>query len=347
MICLSLFTLLMIWLYWDLRRYRQKVLFAYLDPRNLPANFPKRSEFSYFVRSVCLVSSWMLLVLSFMQPTITKKEPIETKANVGERPKVDEIAFILDVSASMLAKDSSIGSSRFDRAKEMIQATIENLGGINISLMGFAGNAKVLVPDTLDYLFFRILLEATEINETQSAGTDLLTMVDTIKAKYAASPYHKSVLLVLLTDGEDTGFLDLDENSRQQAESTLLDHVSQTASQELVWNIVGLGNSAGSVIPNLTFQGRPVVSKCASKLLEKMAKAGRGHYFSELDVPLSAIEDNILAEVAVNKGEGVGALAEAENKESESSQMRLLLLASFLLLLAAMTLPEYDREHLP
>jgi len=344
MILLVLFAFVIILLYWLLQSYRRRILSEYLKIDNLPPNFPKRSWFSYFVRTVCLVSSWVLLSMSFMQPTVTLEHSESKPPAGGERPKVDEIAFILDVSASMTAKDSSVGTSRFVRAKELIEATIENLGGINISLMAFAGNSRILVPDTLDYLFFRILLDSTEINETQSSGTDLLSMVDAIQAKYAGSSYHKSVLLVLLTDGEDTGFLDLDDNARRQAEKTLLNHIAETASLQLTWNIVGLGSPAGTVVPNMTYQGKPVISKSNSELLEKMAKVGGGHYFRELDVPFSEIEDNILAEVAVGKGDELAPLQVQESTETISGDMRLLLCASFLLLLAGVCLPEYERR---
>ncbi len=342
---------LMAFAYWRLAIYKKGVVSEYLQRANFPNSVAKRSYFAFFVRTVCLVSAWILLSICLVKIADTKSHQNAPQiASVVQTqtllPKIDEVAFVLDLSASMGAKDTSNGASRLDRAKEIISAMIENLGGINASLIGFAGNCQTVVPDTLDYLYFRILMDSSGINDTGEAGTNLLAMVDTIQQKYVNGPYRKSVRIILLTDGEDTGFLDMSDAAKAKAENVLIQHLGGTVSDTLDWEIIGLGTVNGAEVPGVIFESKPVVSYMRQALLQKMAKAGGGHFYAEKDATLTEICDDILADVA-----GAGFARQGQNETPSSiyalhatTEVLMLLYLAITLLFASLVLPQNERK---
>ncbi len=339
--------------YYRLAMYKKSKTQEYVLEKNFPRSVPQRSYFSFLIRSLCLVAAWVLLTIAvarlYEKPDAVQKGPqLQSKMLQGKEflPKIDEVAFVLDVSSSMNAKDSSGGIARLIKAKEIISTMMEDLGGINASLIGFAGNTQTIVPGTLDYLYFRILLDAVGVNETAQAGTNLLAMVDAIKAKYVDSPYRKSVLVVLLTDGEDTGFLAMDDSAKKQAEIALLDLVSATVSDELRWEVVGLGSRAGAEVPGVMYESRPVISQMRQDLLQSMAQAARGHFYGEIDVPVTEICDDLLADIAgSNQAYAAGAdRAVSSYAPATGNDILFLLAISGLLLFAAVTLPQYQKK---
>jgi Ca-activated chloride channel family protein len=80
-----------------------------------------------------------------------------------------DVVFILDVSKSMLAED--LIPSRLERAKLSILDCVEKLRGDRVGLIVFAGNALVKCPLTLDYGFFRMMLEDISTDSVTRGGT--------------------------------------------------------------------------------------------------------------------------------------------------------------------------------
>lgn len=338
------FACIMACLFYLLARYKQKRFATYMLLQNVPQSIAERSYVTFGVRCICLISAWILLALCYYTPLEQKAPtPLPSPGPQAQLPKVDEIAFVLDVSASMGAKDTSVGTSRMGRAKEMIETMIEDLGGINISLLAFAGDAREIVPDTLDYLYFRILLESVVINETGVGGTNLLAMCDAVKAKYVDTPYNKSVRVVLLTDGEDTGFLDLASQAKEQAENVLLEHIAHTVSDRLEWEVIGLGSTEGAQVPGITFEAKPVISHMQRSLLQQLARKGHGHFYAESDLPLPQICDNIIADVAGGRSQSVQATGNIQASRLAVGSW-LLLAAAALLILASIALPEHKKR---
>ncbi len=336
------------YLYFCLARYKKRTTEQYLREANMPSSMPKRSYFAFFIKSICIVAAWVMLAICIMQPGVEQKtgwvHP-EQFSGPEHLPKVDEVAFILDVSASMRAKDASDGGSRIARAKEIIESLVESLGGINVSLMAFAGDAITVVPDTLDYLYFRILMQAEGINDTNQAGTNLLAMVDAIQTKYVDSPYRKSVRLVLLTDGEDTGYLALSDSAKKEAEQVLVERIAKTASDRLKWDVVGLGTEVGAEVPQVVFEGKSVTSHMQRALLERIAQAGKGHFYAESDIPITEISDDLLASQA-------GPRVSSEQEERSASvlaprssfEVLCLIAVAAILIFASITLPQYEKK---
>ena len=337
--------------YYRLAKYKKHKTALYISKQNIYSGIAQRSYFSFFVRVICLVAAWVLLAicltkLDSLPATVSSASSQNKQQMQSELPKIDELAFVLDLSASMNVKDTSDSEARLTKAKEIISALIEDLGGINASLIGFTANCQTVVPDTLDYLYFRILMDSTGVNDTGEAGTNLLAMVDAIKAKYVNGPYRKSVRVVLLTDGEDTGFLGMSDSSREQAERVLLDHVAATVSDTLQWEVIGLGSDTGAQVPDVTFESKPVVSSMKRALLEAIAKVGNGHFYAEVDVPVTQICDDLLADVAgtATSQSGNSSSAISSYAPRITFEFVLLLASAALLLFASIVLPQHEKR---
>lgn len=80
-----------------------------------------------------------------------------------------DVVFLLDVSKSMLAED--LAPSRLERAKLAIQDCVEKLEGDRVGLVVFAGTSQVKCPLTLDYGFFRLMLEDVDTDSIAKGGT--------------------------------------------------------------------------------------------------------------------------------------------------------------------------------
>ena len=129
-----------------------------------------------------------------------------TRPGWNMKPKTIErtgrdVVFILDVSKSMLADD--LKPNRLEHAKLAIRDCIERLEGDRVALVAFAGTAAVKCPLTLDYGFFRMMLEDISINSIARGGTmigdavwkTLDEVFDDLEKKYKD--------IILITDGED------------------------------------------------------------------------------------------------------------------------------------------------
>ena len=80
-----------------------------------------------------------------------------------------DVIFLLDVSKSMLAED--LAPSRLERAKLAIVDCVEKLDGDRVGLVVFAGSSQVKCPLTLDYGFFRLMLEDVDTESITKGGT--------------------------------------------------------------------------------------------------------------------------------------------------------------------------------
>ncbi len=137
-----------------------------------------------------------LIVLALTRPGWNMKpKTIERKGR--------DVVFILDVSKSMLADD--LKPNRLEHAKLAIRDCIERLEGDRVALVAFAGAAAVKCPLTLDYGFFRMMLEDISIHSIDRGGTmigdavwkTLDEVFDDLEKKYKD--------IILITDGEDHG----------------------------------------------------------------------------------------------------------------------------------------------
>lgn len=311
------------WLYWLLARYIKKKRARSITSTLIPEQLFLRSWPAFAIRAFCLIMAMSLIVLSLMEPV----SPQEQKPALEIQVPLDEVAFFLDLSRSMDAQDTSTGASRLERAKEIIGALTERLEGVYVSLTGFAADASLLVPQTMDYLYFQTILDSLSTDDIAQTGSDFLHMAQGVEEGVIRTPWSKTQVIVLLTDGEDTLLLDLDLKEKEKRRLEILQEIAKT--KNLHWQVVGVGSREGAKIE---VQGAPVISSMHPELLEEIAQAGDGHFVAEHGMSLEALVENILAEIPLKE-------LHAEEREKEKP-VSIPLLLSFILILAALSIPQ-------
>jgi len=237
----------------------------------------KRSPALFWARTLSLGMAFLFASLAAMQPH-------RLPSNGVSPPKfeeVDEIAFIVDVSASMGVADTSVKERRLDRAKEVINDVVENLGGVPISLSCFAGNLETVVPATLDWLSFRDVLAAVAIDDTLVLGTNFFALFESLEKNILQGSREKKVHCILFSDGEDT------LGAKKEA---VLEKVARFPKRGSRIDVVGLGSALGGTVPGL-----PVVSKLDRNFLESLAHAGGGTCFFEGEMNLPSLIEGLVS----------------------------------------------------
>jgi len=272
-------------LYILLYRYRENMTERYVGSQNLQSMRLRRSRRFFWLYVVSLVLTAILAVTALMQPLEMEPKLV--------REEIDEVALVLDVSASMGVTDAHGGASRFLRAKEIMEAIVEHLNGSNVSLYIFAGNTENIVPATMDSLYLSMVLDSVAINDTRIAGTNFLALLQFMKDKYLDSTTKKRVQVVLLTDGEDTTIIDLTAQEKKSKENALCNSVQPFSKEGIHWNVIGMGTAQGSIVPQLS-----VVSALHQNFLEEFAAAGKGKCYFDSKRSLSDITDELVMEIA-------------------------------------------------
>jgi len=335
-------------LYIGLWRYRKKVQARFGLTEIISKIAPLRNETFFWLRLLCLAQCFFFGALATMQPVFHRaQEKVAASAtgtSEGEKaplPEVyDEVVFIMDVSSSMAAQDASEHDARFNRAKEIVEATVEHLGGMSISLYAFAGTCENEVPATMDYLYFRILLEALHLNETHVAGTNFAALIDEMQEKYLKAKVQRKTRFILLTDGEDTTLIDFPAQEKRKAETALVERLASFKKVGIVWDVVGLGSGSSSVIPGIIQESKPVYSTMQADFITRLANGSGGHYYFDNSLSLTRIVDGLVANTA---------RIEKSNQKNEMKGEAALplssypLFAAFLFLALAIILPERIR----
>jgi Ca-activated chloride channel family protein len=182
-----------------------------------------------------------------------------------------DIVFVLDVSKSMLAED--LAPNRLERAKLAIADVIDKIEGDRVGLLVFAGTAAVKCPLTLDYGFFRMMLDTVSTDSISRGGTMIGDGIRLVLDQMLDKQEKKYKDIVLITDGEDQ-------------ESFPLEAAKECAAKGVRLLIIGLGDeNEGKRIPVVdasgrrTFmkhEGREVWSRLDANTLREMALAAPG-----------------------------------------------------------------------
>lgn len=326
-------------LYIGLWRYRKRVQERFGLEKIIRRIAPLRNETFFWLKVLCLAQCFFFGSLALMQPILhlpQEKKAADTIEEEKLQESYDELVFLVDVSASMSAQDAGDHEARLSRAKEIIQAVVEHAGGTNISLYGFAGTCENEVPATMDYLYFRILLEALRLNATHIAGTNFAALLDALEKKYLKNKSEKKTRCILLTDGEDTTFLDLGSQGKNAAEKKLLERFSAFKKAGIVWDVVGLGANTPTLIPGVKEGENPVYSTMQSDFIKKIASSTAGHYYFDNALSFSRIVDGLVTNSArIEEDTG-----HEEEKEPSAPLFAYPLFAAFLFLTLAIILPE-------
>lgn len=201
------------------------------------------------------------LVVAIARPV--RKEMIELHSGKGV-----EIVLCMDVSGSMLAKDFT--PNRLEAAQEVARNFIGRRKGDKIGLVIFAGQSLNLCPLTTDHNallyqlnhnYYGILTDGTSI------GSGLASAVDRLRLGEATSK-----VIVLLTDGEDTG---------GKIDPATAKDIAKTFGVKVY--SIGMGTDGYAEIPYQSTMGNTVLEKekvsIDEDLLRNIADETGGAYF--------------------------------------------------------------------
>ncbi len=209
-----------------------------------------------------------------------------------------DIVFVLDVSNSMLAEDTS--PNRLERAKiEMVDMLEVSLGD-RVGLLTFAGKSALVCPLTADYGAFRLALESVDTQSALRGGTNIGDAL-----RHAADSFtddvkdHKAI--ILFSDGGET-------------EETYPVEASQNAFHEKGIRVftVGVGDPIqGARIPitrdgqrtYVRYEDEEVWTKLDPTLLKSVAAGADAVYFSS--VAGHVIYDRVCAKVAPGEAKSI------------------------------------------
>ncbi len=218
------------------------------------------------VTSAALVSlSLTLLVLSLID--------VRWGKSWREVPqKGIEVMFVLDVSRSMLAEDTS--PNRLRRAKQQIRDMVDEMAGDRVGLVAFAGETRQSVPLTSHYEDFLQTLDSVGPHTVRSGGSRLGDAISAAASGFL-SKTNDHQAIVIFTDGED-----------QESDPVAVAKKLHAEKGIRVFTI-GLGDVVkGARIPDpesrrggyVQYQGEPVWSKMNGQILMKIATETNGAY---------------------------------------------------------------------
>jgi Ca-activated chloride channel family protein len=334
-------------------------------------------------KRVCLCLVYLLLVFSMIRPqgeadkalkeaesgdktdkTVTSAmtlENIQKKEN-GQKVKVREnardILFLLDVSASMSAPD--LYPDRLEKAKYLIRDILSCLDGEHVGLVVFTSVPSVKCVLTLDYTYFKQILEAVSINDNDYAGTKFMPALKEIVDRQFDFSEHKYKDLIVITDGGDTTLETLEGKDKESYETSFFD-LAKSAYEEKGIRIhtIGMGTKGGAIIPGVKDQaGNPVKSTLNESFLKGISHRSKGVYMAVEDSMVNMTEIfkkhiapeekmDIEKEMAVDPDK----LKELVQKQKEEEEQKVVyeeyyiypLFLAILILVAEFFIPERKR----
>jgi Ca-activated chloride channel family protein len=234
--------------------------------KSLAVLMPDRSEGRKVIKLLLVSLAISALAIALANPQ--SGSSIETM----EREGID-VVFALDVSRSMLAEDSP--PDRLSLAKQVVSATLDEMGSNRIGLIGYAGQAIPQLPLTTDLASARLFLDNMD---TEMVGVQGTAIADALELAVNMFDYEvdHSRAIVLLTDGEDH-------------EGNLEGILKECEELDIHIYTLGVGTERGGPIPIKDNYGRrlgykedkdgnKVITQLNKEALKGMASATRGKY---------------------------------------------------------------------
>jgi Ca-activated chloride channel homolog len=285
-------------------RYRTQMLEKFADKAIISKLLIPRSKSMFFLQVGLFCIAWLFTVLALMGPKgnghyppweqkMGNKSKNSHKEQFELKRKAHKIVFLIDASASMSVNDSN-GETRLSNAKDIVDEVVSDLTGESVALYAFTSEVTKLVPSTMDYLFFRLMLPQIKINEGGVAGTNIKEAISQMNQREFSKPSEELNTLIILSDGGDTE-IDSSEGGKRGNGIEAIANLEKNA-KELKLRViaVGIGSREGKNIPGIEYKGKPVHSSLESDLLKKLSEVGRGQYFQSNDYQTVPLAKNIL-----------------------------------------------------
>lgn len=110
------------------------------------------------------------------------------------------VAFVMDVSKSMLAQD--VAPDRLTREAGLARRLVQDLDGDRIGLVVFAARGYLVSPLTLDQSALAIQLDALDPDMVSEGGSGIASALNTAREVLGAAKEGGDKAIVLFTDGE-------------------------------------------------------------------------------------------------------------------------------------------------
>ncbi len=255
---------LLIALYIYAAHKRRQALHLFVDTNLLPMLNTSISSVRRQWKAALLILAFGLGILAASRPAWN---PIPQKLERHGR----DVVFILDVSRSMLAED--LVPNRLERSKLAIRDVVDQLMGDRVGLLVFAGNGVVKCPLTLDYGFFRMMLEDVSSSSVTRGGTMIGDAIRKSMDEVFDDMEKEYKDIILITDGEDH-------------DSFPIEAAADAGKKGIRIIAIGIGDEdQGKRIPItdntgnktfLTYKGQEVWTKLDGDTLRKMVNATPG-----------------------------------------------------------------------
>jgi Ca-activated chloride channel homolog len=252
-------------LYWYAKKREQQqtagLLFS--DIRKLPIE----KTWKLRLRNIPLL--FRLLALGCCIVALARPQ-LKNDIEITEGQGID-IVLCIDVSGSMLAQDFK--PDRMGAAKNVALDFIERRKGDRIGLVVFSGESFAMCPLTTDKAVLRTQIQNIQngiLTDGTAIGSGLASSVDRLKGSTS-----KSKVIILLTDGENTGGL-IDPQTAKELAKTFAIRVYT----------IGVGTKGMAPTPYQTPLGVQMVNEKVSideVLLQQIAKETNGQYYRATD----------------------------------------------------------------
>ena len=217
------------------------------------------------LRAVLLGTAALLLGIALAGPRWGERA--DRRRDVGV-----DIALVLDVSASMLARDEG-DASRLDRMKADVRRLLATMPGARVALLVVAGRAYLLTPLTADHDALELFLDGLDPSMVSQGGTAI-----------ADGLTQATQILGVSQDGSDRALVVMSDGETWDADGAI--EAAATAAHEarLVVVTVGYGTPQGATIPvagggvKRDDGGQPVVTRANALVLSTIARITEGVY---------------------------------------------------------------------
>lgn len=166
----------------------------------------------------------------------------------------------------MLAED--VTPNRLEHGKQVLLDLLQDLQGVEVAVVAFAGEAVLVCPFTLDHEFAQSALQELNPDTVAEGGSDLGVALSFLAAQ--PLPAGTADLVVLVSDGGH--------------QEVVLPTSWQLPPGRILY-VLGVGEpNQDAVIPLSSSgvlhdqRGRPVVTRLAEEHLQTIARAGDGVY---------------------------------------------------------------------
>jgi Ca-activated chloride channel family protein len=210
-----------------------------------------------------------LLGLATLLAAIALAGPRWGLASRSAESRALNVAFVMDISRSMLAADAD--PDRLTRTVRVARRLVQDLSGDRLALIAFAQRAYLLSPLTLDQSALAVQLDALDPTVASEGGSSIGTALSLARQVLLAASEGGDRVVVLFTDGEAF-----------DGEAAVTSAAEALAGERIALVTVPVGGVAGIRIPDgeggwhRDGLGNEVVTARRDDILQALTRAGEG-----------------------------------------------------------------------